>query len=274
MALPIPVGGGRLPRVVGYRIERTLRPMLRALSDVALPQLCAGCGVGGASLCPDCRTALLPVQGTRWSPTPAPAGLPPAWTCLIYQGAVRSALVAWKDQDRVDLTGPLSRVLAGGLAAALAGDPCVRAGLRREVPVYVVPAPSARSGTRRRGRWPVQDLLARTLSGRAGCSCVEVLPALRMSRVVADQAGLGARERSTNLRGAMTVTTRHTDAVRRSVVVVVDDVVTSGATLAEAARALRAAGAADVLALTLAATPRRAGREQRGLDTAHVSGAV
>lgn len=258
----------------GHGIERVLRPLLHGLTDLALPQVCAGCGVGGVSLCLDCQATLGLATAVRWWPTPAPPGLPPTWACLTYEGVVRSCLVAWKDQDRVDLTPPLSAVLAGGLAAALAGRPSVRAGLRQGVPVYVVPAPSAWSGTRRRGRWPVQDLVARTLRRVEGRSPIDVLPALRMSRVVADQAGLGARQRSANLRGAMTVSTRHTAAVRSSVVVVVDDVVTTGATLAEAARALAAAGAADVVAVTLAATPRRPRRGQRGLDPSAVIDAV
>jgi predicted amidophosphoribosyltransferase len=100
------------------------------------------------------------------------------------------------------------------------------------------------------------------------------LSALRLSRKVADQAGLGAGERWSNLRGAMTVPTRHTSTVCGAVVVLVDDVVTSGATLAEAGRALRCAGASDVVAVTLAATHRRRAGPSAGLDHALAGEAV
>lgn len=232
--------------------------MLRGLLDVALPVACAGCATGGTRLCGDCRIVLGGAQPARWWPTPAPRGLPATWSCLPYEGVVRSCVVAWKDEDRVDLTGVLAAVLAGGLAAAMGGHPQIRAGLRRGMQVYVVPAPSARAGTARRGRWPVQDLLTRSLRAVAAEPEVQALPALRLSRAVADQAGLGARERGDNLNGAMTVAARHTSSVDGALAVVVDDIVTTGATLSEAARALRAAGAADVVAVTLAATHRHA----------------
>lgn len=233
-------------------------PVLQGLLDLGLPVVCAGCAAGGARLCGDCRRVLGRAEPARWWPTPAPRELPPTWSCLPYEGPVRSCVVAWKDEDRVDLTGVLAAVLAGGLAAALRGGPGIRAGLRRGRQVYVVPAPSARAGTARRGRWPVQDLLARSLRAVAAEPEVQALPALGLSRAVADQAGLGARERGANLRGAMTVSARHTASVDGALAVVVDDVVTTGATLSEAARALRAAGAADVVAVTLAATHRHA----------------
>lgn len=238
-------------------ICRTLLPMARGLTDLVLPVACAGCASPGPRLCSACCTVLGCAAAVPWSPTPAPQGLPPTWSALAYDGVVRSCVVAWKDEDRFDLTRAFSPVLAGGLSAAVGGSASLRSAVRLHRPVYVVPVPSARSGTARRGRWPVQDLVQRTLRNTGARSMLADLPALRLSRRVADQAGLGARERWTNLRGSMVVRHRHTASVRGGVVVLVDDVVTSGATLAEAGRALRAAGAADVVAVTLAATHRR-----------------
>jgi predicted amidophosphoribosyltransferase len=79
--------------------------------------------------------------------------------------------------------------------------------------------------------------------------------ALGHQRRVADQAGLTAADRATNLSGALRVR----QDLRGLRVVVVDDVITTGATLAEAARALRAAGAEVPAAAVIAATERHAG---------------
>jgi orotate phosphoribosyltransferase-like protein len=81
-------------------------------------------------------------------------------------------------------------------------------------------------------------------------------PAVRLVRRTVDQAGLGAAERRANLGGAMALVPRWALAVDGAVCLVADDVVTTGATLAEAARVLRAAGAAHVTAAVIAATSR------------------
>ncbi|SEF96190.1 Phosphoribosyl transferase domain-containing protein [Thermomonospora echinospora] len=78
---------------------------------------------------------------------------------------------------------------------------------------------------------------------------------LRQGRPVADQAGLSAAARAANLAGALRVTAARRVHGRR--VVVVDDVITSGATLTEATRAIEAAGAQVMAVATVAATPRR-----------------
>ncbi len=79
---------------------------------------------------------------------------------------------------------------------------------------------------------------------------------LRHTRPVADQARLGRAERTANLRGALATREASRALVVGATCLVVDDVVTTGATLAEAARALRRAGARHVAAATVAATPR------------------
>jgi predicted amidophosphoribosyltransferase len=88
---------------------------------------------------------------------------------------------------------------------------------------------------------------------------VRVRRALRLRRRVADQAGLDATARAANLRQALGVPDRRVPDVEGRAVVVVDDVVTTGATLAEAIRALREAGAVVLGASTVAATQRRQG---------------
>jgi predicted amidophosphoribosyltransferase len=108
---------------------------------------------------------------------------------------------------------------------------------------------------RRRGRDPTLRLAEEAVRVlRAGGTAVFCVRALGHRRRVADQAGLTAADRGANLAKAMRA--RHD--LRGARVVLVDDVVTSGATLAEAARALRVAGADVPAAAVIAATERRA----------------
>ena len=92
---------------------------------------------------------------------------------------------------------------------------------------------------------------------RSGGVRATVFAVLRLRPGVDDQAGLGSRERAANLAGSMWVPSRYMALVQGCAVVPVDDVLTSGATLREAARALRAAGAEVPGVAAVAATVRR-----------------
>ena len=236
----------------------TWRPWqdLLALVELAAPSACAGCGRAGVRWCHLCQHALAGAPPRSWRPTPCPAGLPPTWSGPAYEEAVRTAVVAWKDRGRADLTGVLAPVLRDVLAAALVGSPQHRAALVTGAPVAVVPAPSARASTRRRGEHRVRSLVT---AAAGGSPPLRVVDALELSRRVADQAGLGAAERHRNLAGAVRVRARRAAGVAGVPCVLVDDVVTTGATLAECARALRRVGCGPVVAVTLAATRRRGG---------------
>ncbi|WP_131103977.1 ComF family protein [Ornithinimicrobium sufpigmenti] len=227
------------------------RPDLLALVELAAPSSCAGCGTAGTRWCPDCANVLGTAAPRPWRPTPCPAGFPPTWTGPAYAGPVRAAVVAWKERDRVELTPVLAAVLRGVLAEALAASAPHTVAVLRGAPVALVPAPSAPSSVRTRGRRPVPELAA------AAARTDLVVDALRLTRRVQDQAGLSARQRAANLERAVTVRPRVRAALRGVPCVVVDDVVTTGATLVECARALRAVGAGPVVAVTVAATARR-----------------
>jgi predicted amidophosphoribosyltransferase len=182
------------------------------------------------------------------APDPAPEGLPPTWAVAPYAGPVRAAVLAHKEQGRHALRRPLSAALARGVLAAGAGAGGV---------VLVVPAPSRAAAVRARGQDPTLRLARGAVAAlRARGHEVAVLRALRMRGGVLDQAGLGARERAANLAGAMRPAAAAGAAAGRRVVLV-DDVVTTGATLAEAARVLRAGGAQVAGAAVVAATGRR-----------------
>ncbi|MFC4058073.1 ComF family protein [Planomonospora corallina] len=227
--------------------------MTTVLLDLVLPPRCAGCEAPGALVCGRCAAELHGEPACRM-PLPAPPGLPECWSAAVYTGAVRRAILAYKERGRTALARPLAGALA--LAAGTA------AGTR---PLVLVPVPSARAALRRRGHDPVARLavLAAGYLRAAGWPA-QAAHLLAQRRRVADQAGLSSAQRAENLAAAYRLAPGaegRLAAFRREgrAVVVVDDIVTTGATLAEAARTLRAAGAPVPLAVTVAATRRRGG---------------
>lgn len=213
--------------------------MLGDLLDLLCPRRCAGCGEPGRSLCAECAD-LLDGPAVLHSPTPRPAGLPPTTALSAYDGAVRSLLLAYKERGRVALARPLGDAL-GRAAAPFAAD-------------VLVPVPSARSARRARGYDHVRLLARAATHGRTRAV---VVPALVHRRQVSDQSGLDSVTRALNLMSALFVDARLRPALAGRRVVLVDDLVTTGATLAEAARALRAVGVEPVGAAVVAATLRR-----------------
>jgi len=210
---------------------RTVREAALDALALLLPVECAGCGAADRAVCADCRAALLPEPSGRRLPDGTPV-----FSGLEYEGVVRAVILTFKEQGRAEL----ARVLAPALAAAV-----VAAGSAVDLGgAEVVAVPGTRRARRRRGFDPVAALLS-----RAGLQRVRVFaPALPH----AAQKTLSAEQRSRNLEGAFEVTAQV--AGRRFLLV--DDVVTSGATLTAAAAALRSAGAEVVAAAVVASTPK------------------
>jgi predicted amidophosphoribosyltransferase len=236
--------------------------LLGAALDLVLPQRCAGCGDAHGLLCVACAALLDGPAGVR-PPRPVPPGLPRPWAVAAYTGAVRHMIVAHKERGRTGLARPLGAGLATAVLAA-AHDAQVPV-LDAQGPVLLVPVPSSRASVRRRGHDPTLRLAraAARETARAG-TAVSVVRALAHRRRVADQSGLTAVERAANLAGALTA--RYD--LRGATVIVVDDVITTGATLAEAARALRAGGA-RVRAAAIVAATRRYGEGPEPGDPGH-----
>ncbi len=238
-----------------------------------LPSRCAACHGAAGPLCPTCAEAVrcssrrVALGGV--GPRPPPPGMPSCWAGARFEGALRQAVTAYKDEGRRDLRATLARALAAALAAAATGDPVLRRRLGSGEEVLVVPVPTSRASRRRRGDDPVLDLAVaataavngggttrRPATGSwGGTGGLVVVPALVHTRRVADQAHLGRQARAANLSGAMVVGAPWRVLVADATCVLVDDVVTTGATLTEAARALRDAGVRHVAAATCATTP-------------------
>lgn len=163
----------------------------------------------------------------------------------VNGGILQRVLLAWKEEGVTRLTGVLDHHLAAAVI------PLVPPGS----PVVLVPVPTSRRSRRARG-CDLVDELARAsarLLRRAGVD-VAVEQALAYARTTQDQAGLSARARRSNLDGAMRM--RRTRGSDGREVVVVDDIFTTGATSAEAVRALTEAGRRPVGIAIVAATPR------------------
>ncbi|MFR9806671.1 ComF family protein [Pseudonocardia sp. RS010] len=209
----------------------TPRLLLDGLLDLLLPGSCGGCGAGGAGWCPECSARL---------PGPHRVVLPGAPETLAagrYRGPLRTALLAYKERGRRDLAAPLAALLA----------PLVPPG------GLLVPAPSRPAAARARGGDHVLRLCRRVAPGRT-------LPLLGLARRTRDSLGLDAAQRTANLAGRVFVRTGENPP---EAVLLVDDVVTTGATLRACARSLAEVGIAVSGAVVLCDASGRTDRRHR-----------
>lgn len=200
--------------------------------DLLLPSSCAGCDRPGPACCATCLDDFGPPTRVQ-----VPGVGPPVWTLAAYHGAARELVLAFKERGARALVAWFGAVVAAALVAV---------GPR---PWTLVPAPSRRSAARERGG----DHMVRIAQA---VHIANVAQVLKLAPGVSDSVGLSAGERRRNLEGRVLVHGRPPPGTT----VLLDDVVTTGATASACVRALRRAGVRThaVLALT-SARPHRPG---------------
>ena len=231
-----------------------LEPWLAAAGDLLLGASCHGCGTPWWGVCPSCRDRLRSRSPRVTRPDAPPPCFPVTVTCSPYDDLLRGLVSAHKDRGALGLSPLLADRLAQSVHALLTSH-----GARG--PVLLVPVPSAAAAVRRRGfdaTLTLARLAARQLRGRHDLRAVHLLA---QRTALADQAGLDAAGRRANLDGGLRLRRARPGVdppTPGTPVVLVDDVVTTGASLAEAARVLTAGRLTVLGAATVAATERRA----------------
>ncbi|HZQ33311.1 MAG TPA: ComF family protein [Mycobacterium sp.] len=203
--------------------------------DLVLPLECGGCGAPSTTWCDACAQELkLKTDDPRVITPRVDPGVP-VFSLGRYAGARRAAIVAAKERGRGDLIGPLAFALQAGL------NRLIEWGIV-DAPLTLVPAPTRRSAARRRGGDPVTRIAT-----AARVDGVHVVAALRMRAMTRDSVGLSTTARQANVVGRV--------KLRRAVggdVILVDDIVTTGATATESVRILHSVGARVVGVLAIA----------------------
>ena len=259
------------------RILRELRALAIELFRLVLPLTCVGCGAPDHVMCPRCRAAIAPRIFLAIDDSHLPV-----WAGAVYLGDIRNVVARWKDHGRADATAhlehaaylgglQLGHVLRSSLARQSTSAPARQSisepsgthgvgagGVSSKIKrIVVVPMPSRAATRRERGFVPghvVAGGIARAL--REHALEVEVADVLVMARAKRDNVGLGAKARRANavhsLRAhpRLKIRTSHPDLV-----LLVDDVVTTGATLGQAKRVLNLKTGTLAAGYALAATP-------------------
>ena len=231
-------------------MSRTRGSHAVATADLLVGAACPGCGAPALAVCGVCAALLRPRPLTVT--TARRAGAMVVTAGGSHHGVLERVIVHWKEQGRFPLTEVLSHHLALAVAALSDGGP-----------VALVPVPTGWSARWRRGDDLVLSL-ARSAAARlevVGCEA-SVHPVLARTRRLRDQRRLGAADRSRNVHGAFALRPQARLPIDRPLVVV-DDVVTTGSTLGEAARALGIRGW-PVLGAAVVAARDRSDRDLSG----------
>lgn len=257
-----------LDRLVHAPAARAVTAAARDLAGLLLPADCAVCGLHDGAVCPGCtaelsaallrpfraeeQAASLPLTSVEPDGGPLPL---PVVAAGRYAGPLASAVLAFKDHGRTPVVRHLRPAVRRAMAAVpgLVGDP-----FPEPDSVLVAPVPGSATGFRRRGYDPVAELLTGSLPrgwspapGLLRAAPARVRGRRRQHAAVSHAGSASALRRHRNA-GRFRATARAADIHGRTVVLF-DDVMTTGSTLAAAWHALAATGLEPVAAVVLAA---------------------
>ncbi|WP_236789221.1 ComF family protein [Amycolatopsis sp. GM8] len=212
--------------------------------ELLLPASCAGCGAPGAACCPQCVAMFGRPERVARGPTARTA---PVYALARYRDVARRLVLHYKERGRRDLAGPLGGVLAAALPHLPEAQPDA------DGVWWLVPAPSRRVASRVRGGPHLRRLAGACAAGLAGSGRpAAVAPALRLGAGARDAVGLSREQRAANLAGRLRLDPRGVPPPGTPVILL-DDVITTGATAAACTHTLTAAGFPVRLILTLTA---------------------
>ena len=210
---------------------------MKSLAELIFPSRCIGCSQLGISICSICRK--------NWHPHIYKRGLKvlgndyPVISSIEYSPIASRVLMKSKESNHIAADQLLIKAIAHSLQYFLkkygSGD--------------LVAIPSRISATRKRGRNFMQEITRSV----ANLESLEYQELLHHKRAVRDQSQLNSQQRLSNVAGAFSAKTNLAAAAGRGntePLIIVDDLVTTGATLAEAIRALRTAGFTVIGAVT------------------------
>lgn len=225
----------------------------QALADLVLPASCAGCGRSGQPLrwevCGDCAAAVQALRAAPTRPDPAPPGLPACVALGDYGGELRELILSFKERGRHRLARPLGALLAEAVAAAVPDAPVL---------LLYVPDTAAAARARHGDHLRALTRAAAARLREAGRSALVAAPLLALPK--ADSAHLTSAQRAAAAAGGFALRSRGIERVRRaapgSVTLLLDDIVTTGSTLAAASELLAGAGVRVDGCVVLAATRR------------------
>jgi len=224
------------------------RAVFSALVDLVVPRVCALCGELDVVVCDACDAHIREPGGTR-RVLATPGGVVHVHSAAVAGPEILRLVTAFKDSGHSHLAGYLGGVLS---SVMLTDDTPGHTGapdIGTSMADVVVTVPQSRRAYRRRGWNP-----ARRLARAAGYRPLEILEV--HARHI-DQTTLTRDRRWQNVSHTVRVRPDRAHLIRGRRVTIIDDVITTGATMAEVARALMVAGAGSVHGVTLASVERR-----------------
>jgi len=234
--------------------------VLSGVLNFLLPPACAGCGGDAgaesrsAPVCLRCRLSLPPVPHPLCARCGAPLGTGRAPSCLecaewpeLLSGARAACLL---ESPARELVHALKYQGWKGVGAFMGKEMARRAAEVPERADFVVPVPTSAGNLRRRG-YNQAEVIARSLAESAG---IPLLPCLERHRQAGTQTSLNPAQRRANVSGAFALSEHCRERIRSRRLILVDDVITTGATLLAAVQALSAGAARSVFAYAFART--------------------